>query len=142
MKISTRGTYALRMLIDLAQNQGDGYVCLGELCERQNISRKYLDQITPLLQKDGILTSCRGNCGGFRLALAPENVTAARVLRLTEGSLGPVDCVKSDNDCEKCDICPVYPLWQGLEKAITDYLESVTLHDLIRQNENGDAHQC
>ena len=93
MKISTKGRYALRMLLDLAQNQGDGFVALKDVAERQNVSKKYLEQIVPMLNKAGILAASRGFQGGYRLAQAPDRCTVGDILRVTEGSIAPVACL-------------------------------------------------
>ena len=137
MKISTRGTYALRVLCELAKLNGDEYMCLGTLCEKQRIPRKYLDRITPLLLKGGLLKTQRGSCGGCALALPPEQISVAQVLRLTEGSLAPVPCLR-DSECDHCGRCPAYPVWQGLENVVTDYLSGISIAQLI-EGKDGEA---
>ena len=135
MKISTKGRYALRMMLDLAQNQGDGYIALKTVSERQNISKKYLEQIVPVLSRAGLLEANRGYNGGYRLAKEPKDYTVAEVLNLTEGSLAPVSCLEKDPaSCARSAFCPTLPLWKGLQKTITDYLSSVTLGDLIENS--------
>lgn len=132
MKISTKGRYALRMLIDLAEHQGDGYIALKDIAQRQEISKKYLEQIVPILNRADILKTNRGFQGGYRLAKSPDKMTAGDILRATEGNLAPVACLESDViDCPRSENCPTLPLWQGLNKAINEYLDSVTLQDLI-----------
>lgn len=132
MKISTKGRYALRLMLDLAENQNDGYVALKDIAERQNISKKYLEQIVPMLNKSGVLRTTRGFQGGYKLAKAPDKYTVGDILRITEGSLAPVACLDYEpNTCEKCGTCPTLPMWQGLYKTITDYLDSITLQDII-----------
>ncbi len=136
MKISTKGRYALRMLVDLAENQGDGYVSLKDIAERQNISKKYLEQIVPAFNGADVLRTNRGYQGGYRLSQAPDKYTVGEILRLTEGNLAPVSCLECDPiECLRKDSCPTLPVWQGLYKAITDYLDSITLQDIIN-NEN------
>ena len=138
MKISTKGRYALRMLLDLADNQKDGYVALKDIAARQNISKKYLEQIIPILNRSDILKASRGFQGGYRLAKSPDMYTVGYILRLTEGSLAPVACLDSGTvECDRSERCATLFLWQGLNKVINDYLDSVTLQDLIdRDKEN------
>lgn len=132
MKISTKGRYAIRMLADLARNQHDGYIALSDVAQRQGISRKYLEQIVLLLGKSGILASSRGYLGGYRLARRPEDVPLSEVLRLTEGSLAPVACLENvPNQCERCVECEMLPVWEGLERVIYQYLDGVTLGDVL-----------
>ncbi|MGN1432835.1 MAG: RrF2 family transcriptional regulator [Ruminococcus sp.] len=132
MKISTKGRYALRMLIDLAQHQNDGYIALKDIAARQNISKKYLEQIVPILNKSDILTTNRGYQGGYRLAKAPDKYTVGNILRLTEGSLAPVACLDyNPAGCERSSECPTLPIWKGLNKVIIDYLDGITLQDII-----------
>ncbi len=132
LKISTKGRYALRMMLDLAENQNDGYVALKDIAERQDISKKYLEQIVPMLNKSGVLRTTRGFQGGYKLAKAPDKYTVGDILRITEGSLAPVACLDYEpNTCEKCETCPTLPMWQGLYKTITIYLDSITLQDII-----------
>ena len=132
MKISTKGRYALRMLLDLAQQQGDGYVALKDVARRQDISKKYLEQIVPLFHKTDLLQTNRGFQGGYRLAKAPERCTVGEILRITEGSLSPVACLdKSVNDCPRQEECMTLPVWEGLYKVICEYLDSITLQDIL-----------
>ncbi len=135
MKISTRGRYALRFMIDLALQDNGQYTALKDISERQNISIKYLEQITSLLSKFGLLISIRGPQGGYKLAKKPSEYKIAEILRITEGNLAPVSCLESsENLCAKKGICHTLPLWQGLQKVIDDYLNSVTLEDLVNKN--------
>lgn len=131
MKISTKGRYALRFMIDLALNSGK-YVALKEAAERQGISKKYLEQIVPMLNRSGMLLTNRGYQGGYKLAKAPEEYTVGEILRITEGSLAPVSCLDGEvNTCEKQNSCITLELWQGLAKVINDYFDGITLQDLI-----------
>ena len=135
MKISTKGRYVLRMLVDLAENQGDGYIPLKEISARQGISKKYLEQIILLFNKTDMLRVNRGSQGGYRLARTPDQYTVGEILRLTEGSLDPVDCVGQDPaECERCASCATYPVWKGLARVINDYVDSITLQDIIDQH--------
>lgn len=132
MKISTKGRYALRMLVDLAQNQGDGFVSLKDIAQRQDISKKYLEQIVSMLNKPDILNTNRGYQGGYRLAKKPEEYTVGDILRITEGGIAPVACLDSKYvQCDRADSCITLPIWQGLNKVICDYLDGVTLQDII-----------
>ncbi len=135
MKISTRGRYALRFMIDLALHGNGDYIALKDVSSRQGISIKYLEQITSLLSKFGLLSSVRGPQGGYKLAKDSSDYTVGEILRITEGSLAPVACLESEqNLCEKKDVCHTLPLWEGLSRVINDYLDSVTLADLVNNN--------
>ena len=130
--ISTRGRYAIRTVIDLAQNQGEGYVSLKDVAKRQEISKKYLEQIIPLLNRSGILLTARGFQGGYRLAKPASEITAADILRETEGGLAPVACLSGkENTCPRQNGCITLPLWQGLYDVMFDYLEKITVQSLI-----------
>lgn len=132
MKISTKGRYALRMLIDLAEHEGDGFIALKDIAERQNISKKYLEQIVPILSRSGILRTNRGSQGGYALAKDPEHVTVGEILRLTEGSLSPVACLDGDPaQCPRSADCPTLPVWQGLNRVINEYLDGITLRSIL-----------
>lgn len=133
MKISTKGRYALRMLLDLAEHQGGSYVPLKEISERQSISKKYLEQIIPLFNKSDMLRTTRGVQGGYMLARAPEKITVGEVLRLTEGSLSPVVCAEDPVSCSRSADCVTLPIWQGLYRVIDEYLDSITLQDVLDQ---------
>lgn len=138
MKISTKGRYALRMLYDLALHHEEGYISLKDIAERQNISKKYLEQIVPLLNKTGLLRTNRGNKGGYMLAGRPDEVTVGDVLRATEGSLAPVACLDFEpNECPRINECATLYVWEGLFKTITDYLDSITIQDIIDRRING-----
>ena len=134
MKISTKGRYALGMLLDVAEHQNDGFVALKDIAERQNISKKYLEQIVPALNRSDILKTNRGFQGGYRLTRTPDKYTVVEILRLTEGSLSPVACAESDAaGCEHSGECAILPVWQGLYKVINEYLDSITLQDILDQ---------
>lgn len=134
MKISTKGRYAMRMLVDLAEHKNSGYIALKDIAQRQNISKKYLEQIIPVLSKSGILRTNRGSKGGYQLAGSPDKYTVGDILRLTEGSLAPVYCAGEDAGmCERSADCPMLPVWQGLYKTINEYLDSITLQDILDQ---------
>lgn len=138
MLISTRGRYALRVMIDLAEHQTDGFIPLKTIAERQEISEKYLENIIKLLVKANLLNGVRGKGGGYRLTRPPEGYTVGTILRLTEESLAPVSCVDPGASvCARAGDCRTLPVWQGLNKVINDYLEHITVADLMRQGEAG-----
>ena len=133
MKVSTKGRYALRMLVDLAEH-GGGFVPLKDIAERQNISKKYLEQIIPLFNRSDMLLTNRGAQGGYMLARTPDKYTVGEILRLTEGSLAPVACLEQEpNLCERQESCATLPVWQGLYRVIIDYLDHITLQDILDQ---------
>lgn len=140
MKISTKGRYALRMLVDLAEHKDDGYIALKDIAERQGVSKKYLEQIVPILNRSDILKTNRGYQGGYMLAKSPDKYTVGDVLRLTEGSLSPVACGEQDPvECPRSGECPTLMIWQGLSKVISEYLDSITLQDILdKQREKYD----
>lgn len=132
MKISTRGRYALRLMLDLAEHQNEGFVALKDIAARQDISKKYLEQIIPMLNTPELLRTNRGFQGGYQLAQSPDKYTVGQILRLTEGSLAPVSCLsQSSNVCERAEECATLYVWEGLNKVITEYLDSITLQDIL-----------
>ncbi len=132
MKISTKGRYALRLLIDLAEHRADGYVALKDVARRQDISKKYLEQIVSVLNKPGILKTNRGYQGGYQLAKEPDKYTVGDILRITEGGLAPVTCLEQDeNLCERSGFCTTLFIWEGLYKVVNEYLDSITLQDVL-----------
>ncbi len=134
MKISTRGRYALRFMIDLAQHNNSEYTALKDISERQDISVKYLEQITALLSKFGLLRSVRGPQGGYKLAKRTDQYTVGQILRITEGNLAPVACLEqTPNQCLRQESCPTLSLWKGLSEVIDNYLDKITLADLVNK---------
>lgn len=135
MMVSTKGRYALRVLLDLAQNTNGEYVSLKGIAERQNVSMKYLESIVAILSKADFVESLRGKKGGYRLKKTPDNYTIGSILKLTEGTLAPVACLEncSSEECAHSDNCLTLPLWHKLDDIINQYLESVTLADLINK---------
>ncbi|MDR1775519.1 MAG: Rrf2 family transcriptional regulator [Actinomycetes bacterium] len=133
MRISTKGRYALRVMIDLALHDNGEYIPLKDVSKRQGISVKYLEQIIPLLNKAGYLNSSRGSNGGYRLARPTDSYTAYDILQTTEGTLAPIACLENGNGCEQAPNCKVLPFYDGLNRAIVDYLVGVTLTDLVQQ---------
>lgn len=128
---TTKGRYALRVMADLAAH--DGWVSLGDVAERQNLSRKYLEQVVSMLVKVGYLNSQRGKGGGYQLARKPEEYSLGAILRATEGSLAPVDCLNCSSGelCEIRDTCPTLPMWRELGALTSSFLNSKTLADLV-----------
>lgn len=132
MKISTKGRYALRMMIDIAQHQKDGYVTLKDVAQRQDISKKYLEQIALHLSQANMLRAVRGYQGGYMLAKPASDYTVNNILQVVEGSMAPVACLEqSPNACPRCNKCETLPLWVALEKLIFNYLNGITLEDVI-----------
>ena len=132
MKISTKGRYALRVMIDLATHDNGKYISLKEISERQEISNKYLEQIISLLNKAGYLETARGNTGGYRLLKKPKEYKIGDILRATEGDLAPIYCLTEDGDCNRQKGCKTYSFWKGLDSVINEYIDSKTLEDLIK----------
>ena len=132
MKISTKGRYVLRMLLDLAEHRGEGYIALKDIAKRQGISKKYLEQIIPLLNNTDILVASRGYQGGYMLAKSPDMYTVGDILRITEGSIAPVSCLEGGSSvCDRDNQCMTLYVWEGLEKVIAEYLDSITLQDIL-----------
>lgn len=137
MKISTKGRYAIRLMLDLAENQSDGYVALKDIAKRQGISKKYLEQIVPILNSADFLKTNRGYQGGYRLARSADKYTIYDILVATEGSLAPVACLDNDStECERNASCATLSLWKGLYKTVKEYLSSYTLQDLLEQQQS------
>lgn len=131
--ISTRGRYALRVMVDIAENSNGGYIRLDEIAERQGISEKYLESILAALTRGGLLIGLRGKGGGYKLTRAPESYTVGSVIKATEGSLAPVACLRENAEvCPKSGVCKTLPVWKGLNNVVNEYLDSLTLADLIK----------
>lgn len=131
MKISTRGRYALRVMIDLAEQNLDAYIPLKEVAENQEISRKYLESIAQVLSKAGLIEGAHGKGGGYRLTRSPADYTVAEILRLTEGDLAPVACLEGEhNDCARSGNCRTLPMWSDFSRLVNDYFEGITIADL------------
>ena len=132
MMISTRGRYALRVIIDLAEQNSDEYIPLKDIVARQDISQKYVEGIMTQLSKNNLVEAVHGKNGGYRLVKAPDRYTIGEILRVTEGSLAPVACLECGAEpCEKVDECRTFPMWDKLNSLINDYLDSVTVADLM-----------
>lgn len=135
MKISTKGRYAIRIMLDMAEIGGEQYLSLKDIAERQEISVKYLEQIIATLLKSGYVVSMRGSNGGYKLAKAPEYYTIGDILRAAEGCLAPVECVMNGQDgCNRSETCAVHRFWTGLYDVVCDYVDSVTLADLMTKS--------
>lgn len=133
MKISTKGRYALRLMLDLAQQPPTEYVSIKSVATRQGISEKYLEQIIKMLSKGGLVESTRGKSGGYRLTRTPESYTVGEILRVTEGSLAPVSCLEEEHHCENCNDCVTYEIWQNVLDAINEVVDSITLSYLVEK---------
>ena len=132
MLVSTKGRYALRVMIDLAEHRAAGRIPHKEIAERQEISEKYLENILATLVRNGLLSGMRGKGGGYQLTRPPEQYTAGEILRLTEGTLAPVACLDGDcAGCQRANDCPTLDMWKHLDRLINDYLDSVTLESLV-----------
>lgn len=136
MKISTKGRYGVRIMLDIAKNGGAVPVRISDISARQGVTVKYTEQITGNLVKCGLLRSVRGVSGGYVLVKHPKQYTVAEILRNTEGDLAPVDCVASAGLCDRAEECATKKLWDGLYRRINDYLEGVTLQDLLDWSPN------
>lgn len=132
MKISTKGRYALRIMIDLATHDNGKFISLKDIAIRQEISNKYLEQIISMLNKAGYLKTARGNNGGYQLAKPPKEYIVGDILRATEGDLKPIYCLTEEGNCNRKENCKTYSFWKGLDTVITDYVDSKTLEDLIK----------
>ncbi len=135
MKISTRGRYGLRALVDLAMHQDDKAIPLRKIAEREKISEQYLEQLFASLRKAGVVSSVRGAHGGYLLNKDPEKITAGDVIRILEGPISPVDCVMDSYNCEQANSCVTHDLWNILSKQIGELLDSYTIADLKKKAE-------
>ena len=132
MMVSTKGRYALRVMIDLAEHDDGRFIPLKEIAARQGISEKYLESIISTLSKGGLVEGVRGKGGGYRLTRPPEDYSVGEILRLAEGSLAPVACLDCGSDpCARAGSCRTRPLWERLDALICGYLDQVTLADLL-----------
>lgn len=129
MKISTKGRYALRIMLDLAENGGEEYVKLTDIARRQEISEKYMEAIVSLLSKKGMITGQRGKGGGYRLVKSPKEYSVGEIIKTAEGSISPVSCLENQG-CHRRNSCKTLALWQGLEKVVDEYLNGISLWDL------------
>ena len=138
MIVSTKGRYALRVMLCLAQRDGDAYIPLKEIAEAEEISQKYLESIMTILSKAGFLDAVHGKGGGYLLNRKPEEYTVGTILKLTEGSLAPVSCTtQGAAACSRSTCCQTLPMWERLEKLIDDFFEGITLADLLKDGGAG-----
>ena len=136
MKISTKGRYALRMILDMARYQEHGPVALKDIAERQNVSKKYLEQIALVLSQSNVLQGTRGHQGGYRMIADPKQITVLDILEMTEGSMRPVACLDhAPNSCERCNGCETLFIWEGLDEVVRNYLSSMTLQDVLEKEQ-------
>ena len=132
MIVSTKGRYVLRVMIDLAEHADRGYIPMKEVAERQKISLKYLEKILPSLKKNDFITGIHGKGGGYKLTRKPEEYRIGDILRVAEGNLAPVACLKCDEtECELVSVCRTRPMWEELDQIIKDYFDGITLADLM-----------
>ncbi len=132
MKISTRGRYAIRVMVDLAENNNGEYIPLTDIAKRQEISEKYLEAIVSLLVKGGLLTTLRGKKGGYRLVRTPDKYTLKDILDITEGEFAPVSCLENEvNPCSRATGCKTLKMWTDFQKLVNDYFESITIESLM-----------
>ncbi len=144
MKVSTKGRYALRLMVDLGvHGDGSNYVSLKDIAARQNISIKYLEQIVTPLHRAGLVRSVRGAQGGYKLSRDPERYTAGEILCAIEGSFAPIACLETEvNECERYEHCPTVGFWEGMYKVIQDYVDSVSLKQLIDEQLASEQDAC
>ncbi|MBR5377204.1 MAG: Rrf2 family transcriptional regulator [Lachnospiraceae bacterium] len=136
MRISTKGRYSLRMMIDLAEHYEEGYISLKDISKRQDISKKYLEQIVPFLNRSQLLSANKGHMGGYRLSRDPSQITVREILESAEGTLTPVSCMDCEpNTCPRVEGCLTLPIYKGLYDVIRGYLDGITLEQIINNEE-------
>ncbi len=134
MMISTRGRYALRVLLDLAENDSGGYIPMKDVANRQELSLKYIERIMPVLTKSALVEGVHGKGGGYRLTKSPQDYKVGDILRLAEGDLAPVACLECDaKPCTRAGECRTLPMWREFHKMVNDYFDGVTLADLMKE---------
>ena len=134
MQVSTKGRYALRLMVDLGSAEPDYYTPLREVSERQSISEKYLEQIVRPLSKAGLVTSARGVFGGYKLAQDPENITVGQILRSVEGELAPIPCSKREAECIRAKTCVTKDVWQSIKESVDQVVDNITLQELVNRS--------
>ena len=135
LKISTKGRYALRIMVDLAHHVEDGAVSLRAVAQRQKVTLKYMESIMSLLLREELVVSSRGKSGGYKLTRAPKDYSVYEILHAAEGNLAPVQCLATaTNDCPLQESCPTLPMWKGLNNVVTDYLQNFTLESLLKED--------
>lgn len=137
MLISTRGRYALRVLLDLAEHQNDGYIAMKKVAERQDLSLKYIEKIMPVLSKNNYVEGIHGKGGGYRLSREINDYKVGDILRLAEGDLAPVACLGCDaTPCDRAESCKTLPMWKEFYGLVNNYFDRITLADLMKQEHN------
>ena len=140
MIVSTRGRYALRVLIDLAQHEGNGYIAMKDIAERQEISKKYMEQIMPALTKNGLVEGVHGQRGGYRLTRPPEDYSVGDILRATEGDLAPVACLSCKAEpCSRAAECKTIAMWTRFNEITNEYFDSISIADLVNPAKHGNT---
>lgn len=135
MMISTKGRYALRVLLDLAENSEKGYIPMKTVAERQNLSLKYIERIMPSLSKNNYVEGIHGKGGGYKLSKSPKDYKIGDILRLAEGDLTPVACLGCNSkQCDRAGICKTLPMWKKFDSLVNDFFDSITLQDLMNGN--------
>lgn len=138
MLISTRGRYALRVMIELAEHYDDGYIPMRDIADRQEISLKYLEKILPVLKKNNLIEGVHGKGGGYRLTRDPAKCSVGEILRLTEGDLAPVACLEQGGKpCERREGCSTFPMWRKFDRMINEFFDSITLADFLEDDRKG-----
>ena len=133
MIVSTKGRYALRVMIDLAEHSGDSYIPMKDVAERQQLSLKYLERIVPALSKNNLIEGVHGKGGGYKLTRSPNEYTVGEILRLTEGDLAPVSCLEcSAEPCQKMDDCRTIAMWSKFNQMTNEYFDGITIADLMK----------
>lgn len=139
MLISTRGRYAIRVMLDLAEHGSERYVPMKIVAERQNLSLKYIERIVPVLTKNGFIEGVHGKGGGYRLTRTPKEYNIGDILRLAEGDLSPVACLECDAEaCDRAETCKTLPMWIKFKNMIDEYFDGITLEDLLNGNLHND----
>ena len=133
MMVSTKGRYALRVMIDLAEHEQGQYIPSRDIAGRQKISEKYLESILATLTKAGLLQGVRGKGGGYRLTRPPETYSVGEIIRAAEDSIAPVACLEAGASCTNASACQMLPVWQGLDAVVNEYLDSIPLLSLVRE---------
>ena len=134
--ISTRGRYALRMMVDLAEHKTEGYISLKDIAERQEVSKKYLEQIIPMMNRSGLLQTVRGYQGGYRLSREPKEISVWEILNAAEGSMVPVACLESEqNTCPRSGECATLPVWEGLKDVVSEYFSGISLQTILEEKQ-------
>lgn len=139
MMVSTKGRYALRVMVDLSEHNIGAYIPLKDIAQRQEISQKYLESIMTMLSKAGFVDAIHGKGGGYKLNRDPKEYTVGSILKLTEGTIAPITCLEKEyNKCERSANCRTLPMWIELDRLINDYLEGITVGDLAGNVSSGD----